>query len=66
MSTVKVIEIIGTSKASFEDAIKQAVEKAGETIRGINGVDVISQKAAVENGKISEYRVVLKIAFILE
>ena len=66
MSIAKVIEVIGSSGDSFEDAIQQAIKKAGESIRGINGVDVIGQKAVVENDKIVQYRVVLKVAFTLE
>lgn len=66
MSIAKVIEVIGSSDKSFEDAIQQAVKKAGESIRGINGVDVIGQKVIVKNDKIVEYRVVLKVDFTLE
>lgn len=66
MSIAKIVEVIGASEKSFEDAIQSAVEKASNTIRGITGVDVVGQKAVVENNKIVEYRVVLKVAFTLE
>jgi hypothetical protein len=64
--TIKVIELIGTSPKSFEDAINQAIKRASKTTRGITGVDVIGQTAVVENGKVTEFRVNMKIAFKVE
>ncbi len=63
---VKVIELVGVSRQSYSDAVRQAVAEASKTIRGINGVEVIRSSAKVENGEISEYRVDLKIAFPVE
>jgi len=60
---VKVIEIIGISPKSFDDAIVQALNKASETIKGITGFEVIKQMAAIEDGKITQYKVNLKLAF---
>ncbi len=60
---VKVIEIIGISEVSFDDAVKQAVAKASESIRGISGVEVLKHMASVEDGKITQYRVNVKVAF---
>lgn len=58
--------MIGSSKKSWNDAIEEALKRASETVRNIRGIDVISQKAVVDNGKIIEYRVVLKLAFGVE
>ena len=66
MAVAKVIEITAGSEASFEDAIKKGIEKAGETVRDIRGAWVKEQQVVVANGAISEYRVDLKVTFILE
>ena len=60
---VKVIEVIGISSKSFEDAVHQAVSKASESIHGISGVEVLKHMASVEDGKITQYRVDVKVAF---
>lgn len=63
---VKVIEIIGVSEDSWEDAAKQAVAKAGESIDGITGVEAISFTARVKDGKIATYTTTCKIAFAVK
>lgn len=63
---VKIIEIIGNSSKSFEDAIKDGITRTSKTVRGITGVDVIGQTAVVDNGKVTEFRVNMKIAFKVE
>jgi len=60
---VKVIEIIGISTKSFDDAVSQALSKASESVKGITGCEVTKHMAAVEDGKITSYKVNLKIAF---
>ena len=60
---IKVIEIIGISSNSFEDAIQQAVAKTAESVKGITGVEVINMNVKVNDGKISQYRVACKLAF---
>jgi len=60
---VKVIEIIGISSKSFDDAIAQALDKASKSVKGITGFEVAKHLASVEDGKITSYRVVLKLAF---
>ncbi|HEY5726986.1 MAG TPA: dodecin family protein [Acidimicrobiia bacterium] len=60
---VKVIEVIGISTASFDDAMKAAVAKAAESISGITGVEVIKMNARVSDGVVTQYRVNCKIAF---
>ena len=63
---VKIIDLIGSSDKSWSDAAKNAVAQASQTIRGINGIDVVSSSATVSDGEISEYRVTVRIAFPVE
>jgi flavin-binding protein dodecin len=65
MPVVKVIELVGTSTASWEDAAKNAVAEAAKTVRNITGIDVIGQTAAVEDNLITEFRANVKIAFVV-
>jgi flavin-binding protein dodecin len=65
MSVARVTEIICSSKKSFEDAIEQGVDRAVKTLKNVEGAWVKEQKVIVKNGKISEYRVDLKVTFIL-
>lgn len=60
---IKVIEIIGISEVSFDDAVIQAVNKASESISGITGIEVQKFNAKVSDGKIVQYRASLKLAF---
>ena len=66
MSVLKVIELVGTSPNSWEEATKNAIDKAAETVRGIVGGDVVRQNVVVADGAITEYRVDVKVAFIVE
>jgi len=63
---VKIVELIGVSKTGYEDAVRQAVKRAGKTVKNITGVDVIGQSAKVVEGKVVEFRAHLKIAFVVE
>lgn len=65
MSIAKVTEIISSSSKSFDDAVKAGLERANKTIKNIKGAWVKDQEVSVDNGKVSEYRVTLKITFIL-
>jgi flavin-binding protein dodecin len=60
---VKIIEVIGISSKSFDDAIHQALTKASKSVKGISGLEVIKHLASVEDGKIKLYKVVVKLAF---
>jgi dodecin len=64
MSVARVTEIISSSKKSFE-AIEKGINRAAKTLKNVEGAWVKEQKVIVKNGKISEYRVDLKITFIL-
>ena len=66
MSVLKVIELVGTSPNSWEEATKNAIDKAAETLRGISGADVVGQNVVVKGGKVVEYRVDVKVAFVVE
>jgi len=66
MAVARVTEIIASSTKSFDAAVSEGLNRASKTLRGITGLHVVSMKAAVENGKISEYRVQMNITFILE
>ncbi len=64
MTVLKVVELIRTSKKSFDDALKQLVKRACKTVHGITGVHVVDQKVHCDRkGNISEYRVICKVAF---
>lgn len=64
---VKITELVGSSTNSFSDAVRNTVKTASQTIRGIQGVDVISSTAEVdENGELTLYKVQVKIAFLVE
>jgi flavin-binding protein dodecin len=65
-TVLKVSDLISTSDKSWQDAVEKGLERAGKTIRNIKGIDVTNWKARVENGKIVEYRTVMKIAFEVE
>lgn len=66
MPIIKVVELVGTSAQSWDHAIKQVVDEASQTLRYITGIDVIKQTASVENGRISEYRATVHVAFRVE
>jgi len=63
---IKVLEIIGISDESFDDAVSQAVAKAAETIEGITGVEVTNQTARVKDGRITQYHATVKLAFAVK
>jgi hypothetical protein len=65
MSVARVTEIISSSDKSFDDAVKQGIERANQTLENIKEAWVASQRAVVENGKVVEYRVTLKVTFVL-
>ena len=66
MSVAKVIEVISQSKTGFDDAIREGIARASDTINGITGAWVKDQSVEVSNGKITRYSVTLKITFVLE
>ncbi len=65
MSVAKNIEITSTSETSFEDAIKKGIERASQTIKDIQGAWIKEQKVTVDGGRITGYRVMMIITFVL-
>ena len=66
MSVAKVTEIQSSSTKSFEDAIRIGIGRAEKTLRNLTGAWIKSQKIVIEKGKITEYRVLLKVTFVLQ
>jgi dodecin len=66
MAVVKFIELSGRSSESFEDAVRQTVERASSTIRNIKSVWVKEFEGVVENNQVTQFQVVVKISFLLE
>jgi flavin-binding protein dodecin len=66
MSVAKVTELIAESNKSFKEAIEEGVARAHKTLRNVTGAWVEGQKVIVKDGKITGYRVNLKVTFILD
>ena len=67
MSVARITEIKSSSKKSFEDAVENGVKRASETLENVRGAWVQDQEVTVDDkGKIGEYRVTLKVTFILK
>jgi hypothetical protein len=66
MAVARVTKITASSETSFQDAVNQGLARASSTVRGITGLEIVSQKAKVENGRITEYRVSMEVTFVLE
>ena len=65
MSVAKITEITSTSKDSFHDAIEKGLNRASDTLKNIEGAWVKDMKVSCKNGKVDEYRVNLKVTFVL-
>ncbi|MBE3583049.1 MAG: dodecin domain-containing protein [Limnochordaceae bacterium] len=67
MPVVKVIELVGQSKQSWEDAVRQAVAEAARTIRNIQGVEVLNWTGEVDGqGNLTAYRADVNVAFLVD
>jgi len=66
MSVAKVLEIKSTSKKSFDDAMATGIKRASKTVDNIKGAWIAEQEVCVEDGKITEYRVLMKLTFVLK
>jgi hypothetical protein len=66
MSVAKITEIQSSSPKSFEDALGRGIARAEKTLRNLTGAWVKSQKVVIEKGKVTEYRVLLKVTFVLQ
>jgi flavin-binding protein dodecin len=65
MSVARITEITAESDKSFEDAVNTGITRANKTLQGVKGAWVKDQKVIVQNGKITTYRVNLKVTFVL-
>jgi flavin-binding protein dodecin len=65
MSVAKVTEIIASSSKSFEDAIQEGIKRAHKTLENVSGAWIKGEKVIVAKGKITEYRVIIRVSFIL-
>jgi flavin-binding protein dodecin len=66
MSVAKVTEITASSAKSFEDALNVGIARADKTLKNVRGAWVAEQKVKVDKGRISEYRVTMRVSFVLE
>lgn len=62
----KVVELVGSSETSIEDAIQTAIQRASQTLRNLRWFEVVQTRGHVENGEVRHYQVVLKAGFTLE
>jgi hypothetical protein len=66
MALVKVIELVGDSHKGWQEAVRNAVEEAARTVHNISGVEVVNFTANVEDGEVVEYKVNVKVAFLVD
>jgi flavin-binding protein dodecin len=66
MSVARVTEISSTSPQSFEDAIRQGLERATKTLRGVTSAWIKDQRVKLDNGRVAEYQVNMEVTFVLE
>ena len=66
MSVARVTEITAASKKGFEDAVQVGLKRANDTLRNVSGAWIQEMKVEVAKGKVVEYRVNMKVTFILE
>ncbi len=66
MSVLKVIELLSSSKTSWEEATQKAITKASKSLKNIRSVYIQDQSVSVNEGKIAEFRVTVKVTFELE
>ncbi len=66
VAVARVTEIIASSPDGFREAVEEGLERAARTLRGITGLEVVNKRVKVERGLITEYRVEMKIIFLLD
>ena len=66
MAVAKIIEIISGSKKSFDDAVTEGLARATDSVSDVTGAWIKDQRVVVQGGKIVEYRVVMKVTFVLK
>ncbi|MDJ0919945.1 MAG: dodecin family protein [Henriciella sp.] len=66
MAVARVTEIISGSKKGFQDAVEKGIKRANETLKNVEGCWIKDQSVILDKGEIKEYRVVMKITFVLK
>jgi hypothetical protein len=66
MAVARITEVVASSPDGFREAVEEGLERAARTLRGITGLEVIGKRVKVERGLIVEYRVDMKLTFVLE
>lgn len=66
MAVARVTRLTASSPTSWQDAVQEAIGRANKTLRGLTVLEVVSQKAKIVDGKITEYRVTIDVTFVLE
>ena len=66
MTVARVTRLTASSPTSWQDAVEVATKRASKTLRGLTGLEIVSQKAKIVDGKITEFRVTIDVTFILE
>ncbi len=65
-NTYKVVELVGSSKSSVEDAIQSAIKRAAKTIRNLDWFEVIETRGCIVKDKVTNYQVIIKVGFRIE
>jgi dodecin len=66
VAVARVTEIIASSPDGFREAVEEGIDRAARTLRNITGLEVLAKRVKVERGLITEYRVEMKVIFLLE
>ena len=66
MAVAKVTELVSSSPSSFEDAIAKGIARANKTLANLRGAWISEQKVKIDKGRISEYRVTMRVTFVLK
>ena len=66
MSVARITEISASSSKSFDDAVEDGIKRANKTLKNVKGAWIEDQEVSIKNGKIEEYRVKMKVTFVLE
>lgn len=66
MTIAKIIEVSSDSSVSFQDAIESGIKRAERTVNNVKGAWIAEQKLTIDSGKITNYRVIMRISFVIE
>ncbi|WP_376694868.1 dodecin family protein [Wenzhouxiangella sp. EGI_FJ10305] len=66
MTVAKIIEISSDSKTSFQDAMESGIKRAERTVKNVRGAWISEQKLTIESGNITNYRVIMRVSFVIE